>query len=76
MSARSTDALSGFEPFERRVDSTSRDAPAGPFGQQVPDRHRVGFIAALQDGQEQQLFEFAEVCNRCRHMTNFETFTM
>jgi len=43
------------------VNGASRDAPAGPFLEQFTHRHGVRILAALQDGEQEQVLEFAQI---------------
>ena len=57
---RSDEAL-GLQPIERGEERAARDAPAGSRGQRLAHGYRVGGVAALEHGQQDQMFELAEV---------------
>src|SRR5688500_15500784 len=57
----------GLETVERGVERAARDFPSGLLLDLLEDRHGVGVVSQPEDGQEDDLLEFAEV--NLSHMT-------
>ena len=61
------DQLLAFEPFEGRVQGAPRNASSRPFLEDLAHRHGIGVIAALEDGEQEQVLEFTQIYGLIRH---------
>ena len=48
-----------LEPIQRAVERPDRQCPAGPALDLQPDRHAVRLVAEPEDGEQDDLLEFA-----------------
>src|SRR5688572_6818843 len=58
------DGALGFEPFQRRVQRTWRHLPSPALRELGADGHAIRALAQAQDGEKDELLEFAEI--QCR----------